>query len=74
VAGRPHLGSVEPVLYAASCPHVILSMTMLYFDIMKIGMDFGTYVAFPSSDVPEMVDKQNSWNSLLIGTYLLYLE
>jgi hypothetical protein len=25
-------------------------------------MDFGPYGAFPSSDVPEMVDQQNSWN------------
>jgi hypothetical protein len=25
-------------------------------DIIKICMDFGTYGAFPSSDVPEMVD------------------
>jgi hypothetical protein len=37
-------------------------------------MDFGPYDAFPSSDVPEMVDQQNSWNSLLISSYLLYLE
>jgi hypothetical protein len=37
-------------------------------------MDFGPYGAFPSSDVPKMVDQQNSWNSLVIGTYLLYLE
>jgi hypothetical protein len=37
-------------------------------------MDFGLYVAFPSSDVPEMVDQQNSWNSLVISIYLLYLE
>jgi hypothetical protein len=29
---------------------------------------------FLSSDVPEMVDEQNSWNSLVISTYLLYLE
>jgi hypothetical protein len=36
-------------------------------------MGFGTYDAFPSSDIPEMVDKQNSWNSLVIRTYLLYL-
>jgi hypothetical protein len=36
-------------------------------------MDFGPFDAFPSSDVPEMVDKQNSWNSLVIDTYLLYL-
>jgi hypothetical protein len=37
-------------------------------------MDFGPYGAFPSSDVNEMVDQQNSWNSLVIGTYLPYLE
>jgi hypothetical protein len=43
-------------------------------DIMKICIDFGPYGAFPSSDVPEMVDQQNSWNSLVIDTYLLYLE
>jgi hypothetical protein len=34
-------------------------------------MDFGPYDAFWSSDVPEMVDQQNLWNSL--DTYLLYL-
>jgi hypothetical protein len=37
-------------------------------------MDFGPYGAFLSSDVPVMVDQQNSWNSLVISTYLLYLE
>jgi hypothetical protein len=37
-------------------------------------MDFGAYDTFPSPDVPEMVDQQNSWNSLVISTYLLYLE
>jgi hypothetical protein len=36
-------------------------------------MDFGPYDAFPSSNVSEMVDQQNSWNLLVIGTYLLYL-
>jgi hypothetical protein len=36
-------------------------------------MDFGPYDAFLSSDVPEMVDQQNLWNSLVINTYLLYL-
>jgi hypothetical protein len=40
---------------------------------LKICIYFGPYVAFPSSDVPEMVDQQNSWNSLVISTYLLYL-
>jgi hypothetical protein len=45
----------------------------LVLDIINICMDFGPFDAFPSSDVPEMVDKQNSWNSLVIGTYLLYL-
>jgi hypothetical protein len=42
--------------------------------MLKICMDFGPYDAFPSSDVPEMVDQQNSWNSLVISAYFLYLE
>jgi hypothetical protein len=46
----------------------------LILDIMMICTDFGPYGSFPSSDVPEMVDQQNSWNSLVIGTYFLYLE
>jgi hypothetical protein len=37
-------------------------------------MDFGPYGAFLSSDVLVMVYQQNSWNSLVISTYLLYLE
>jgi hypothetical protein len=37
-------------------------------------MDFGPYNAFPSSDVPKIIDEQNSWNLLVINTYLLYLE
>jgi hypothetical protein len=45
----------------------------LILDILKICMEFGPYHTFPSSDVPEMVDQQNSWNSLVISTYLLYL-
>jgi hypothetical protein len=31
MAGRPHLGSVEPVLYATSFSHVILSVIVSYF-------------------------------------------
>jgi hypothetical protein len=46
----------------------------LVLDIMKICMDFGPYDAFLPSDVPEMVNQQNSRNSLVISTYLLYLE
>jgi hypothetical protein len=46
----------------------------LILDTLKICMDFGPYDAFPSSDLPEMVDQQNSWNSLVINTYFLYLE
>jgi hypothetical protein len=45
----------------------------LVLDIMKIWMNFGPYDTFPSSDVLEMVDEQNSCDSLVIGTYLLYL-
>jgi hypothetical protein len=37
-------------------------------------MDFSPYDAFPSFDVSEMVNQQNSWNSLVISIYLLYLE
>jgi hypothetical protein len=37
-------------------------------------MDFGPHGAFPSSDVLQMVDQQNSWNSLVISTYVLYLD
>jgi hypothetical protein len=37
-------------------------------------MDFGPYDAIPLSDVPEMANQQNSWNSLVISTYLLYLQ
>jgi hypothetical protein len=36
-------------------------------------MDFPPYDAFPSSDVPEMENQQNSWNSLVISTNLRYL-
>jgi hypothetical protein len=46
----------------------------LILDIIKICMEFGPYYAFPSFDVLEMVDQQNVWNSLVIGTYLLYTE
>jgi hypothetical protein len=45
----------------------------LILDILKICMYFCPYDVFPSSDVPKMVDQQNSWNSLVISTYLLYL-
>jgi hypothetical protein len=41
---------------------------------MKICKDFGPYDAFSSSNVPEKVNEQNSWNSLVISTYLLYIE
>jgi hypothetical protein len=46
----------------------------LVLDIMNICMDFDLYDAFPSFNVPEMVNEQNSWNSLVISTYFLYLE
>jgi hypothetical protein len=46
----------------------------LILDVMKISMDFSPYDAFPSSDIPEMVNIQNSWNLLVISTYLLHLE
>jgi hypothetical protein len=57
--------------------HLLLSYCLwlcLILDIMKICMDFGSYDAFSSSNVPEMVNQQNLWKSLVISTYLLYLE
>jgi hypothetical protein len=57
--------------------HPLMSYSLwlcLILDILKICMDLGPYDAFPSSYVPEMVDQQNSWNSLVITTYLLYFE
>jgi hypothetical protein len=46
----------------------------LILDIMKTCLHFCPYGAFSSSDVPKMVDRQNSWNSLVISTYLRYHE
>jgi hypothetical protein len=70
----PTLAQLGPVFV----PHHSLVWYSLWLclilDILKICMDFGPYDPFPSSDVPEMVDQQNFWNSLVIGTYLLYLE
>jgi hypothetical protein len=70
----PTFGQLGPGLvprrpFMSYCP-----WTPLVLDIMKICTDYGPYGAFPSSDVPIMVDQQNSWNSLVISTYLLYLE
>jgi hypothetical protein len=57
--------------------HLLVSYCLLQcliLEIMKICMDFGPYDAFLSSDVPEKVNQQSSWNSLVISTYFLYLE
>jgi hypothetical protein len=74
VAGQPHLGSVEPVLCATSFPRVIFFVTMPHFGHNEDMHGFGPYDAFLSFDIPEMVDQQNSWNLLVISTYLLDLE
>jgi hypothetical protein len=81
--GQPakEVGSSEPTSawLGPSCVprHPLVSYCLwlcLILGIMKICMDFGPYDAFPSSDVPEMVNQQNSWNSLVISTYVLYIE
>jgi hypothetical protein len=46
----------------------------LILDIMKIGLDFGSYDAFLSFDVPKMVDQQNLWNSLVIAPIFYILH
>jgi hypothetical protein len=57
--------------------HFLVSYCLLLcliLDIMKICMDFSPYSVFPSFDIPEMVDQQHSWNSLVIDTYLLHFN
>jgi hypothetical protein len=73
LASQPHFGSVGPGLCAMSSPHVILSVTMPYFGYIEDMHGFWFIWCFSSSDVPEMVDQQNSCNTLVINTYLLYL-
>jgi hypothetical protein len=74
------MGSADPTLGQLGLGFLPHHLPVSYYlrlplvlDIMNICLDFGPYDAFPSFDVLEMVDQQNSWNSLVIGTYLLYL-
>jgi hypothetical protein len=68
----PTLGQLVMSFLPCHLPRSYYLRLHLVLDIMKICMDFSPYDAFPSSDVLE-VDQQNSWNSLVIDTYLLYL-
>jgi hypothetical protein len=70
----PTLGRLGPGFLPRHLPVSYYLRLPLVLDIMKISTDFGPYDAFLSSNVPEMVDQQNSWKSLVISTYLLYLE
>jgi hypothetical protein len=36
-------------------------------------MDFCPYDAFLSSDVPDMVDQQNSWSTYVGGRYVYFM-
>jgi hypothetical protein len=47
---------------------------MPYFGHIGDTHGFCPYDVVPSSVVPEMVDQQNSWNSLIIGINILYIE
>jgi hypothetical protein len=73
-AGRPTLGRLGLGLVPCRPFMSYCLWTLLVLDIIKIYKNFGPYGAFPSFDIPEMVDQQNLWNSLVISTYLLYLE
>jgi hypothetical protein len=68
------LGQLSPCFVSHHFLVSYLLWLCLILDIMKICIDFGRYSAFPSSDVPEMVDQQNSCNLLVISSYLIYLE
>jgi hypothetical protein len=67
------LGQLGPGFFPRHLPMSYYLRLPLVLDVMMICMDFGLYDAFPSSNVPELVDYQNSWNSLVIGTCLLYI-
>jgi hypothetical protein len=73
LAGRTHLNSVEPVLRDTSFPCIILSMTMPYFRHNEDMHGFWSIWCF-SVIWCSWIDQQNSWNSLVISIYLLYLE
>jgi hypothetical protein len=70
----PSFGRRGPGFLPCHLPMSYYLRLPLVLDIMKICMDFGPYDAFLSSDINEMVNPQNLWNSLVIRTYLLYLE
>jgi hypothetical protein len=68
------LGRLDPGIMPR-CPFMsYYPWIRLVLDIIKICMNFDPYVTFLSFDVPIIVDRQDSWNSLVISTYLLYLE
>jgi hypothetical protein len=69
----PTLLQLDLGFFACGLPVSYYLRLPLVLDIMKIYMDFGPSNAFSSSNVPEMIDQQNSLNSLVIGTYLIYL-
>jgi hypothetical protein len=66
-------GQLGPTFLPCHLPVSYYLRLPLVLDIMKICTDFCPYDIFRSSDVPEMVDQQNSRNSLVIGTCFLYL-
>jgi hypothetical protein len=55
-----------PELYATSSPCVILLVNTPGFEHNEDMYGFGPYDAFLSSDVPEMVNQQNSWNPWIL--------
>jgi hypothetical protein len=73
-AGWLHFGSVGPGLCATSSTCVTFSVTMPYFGHMEDMHGFWSIWCFSLFNVPQMIDQQNSWNSLVISTYFLYLE
>jgi hypothetical protein len=60
VSAGPTLGRLGPGFLPRDLPMSFYLRLPLVLDIMKICMDFGPHDAFPSSDVAEMVDQQNS--------------
>jgi hypothetical protein len=71
-AGRPPIEPTWPLAWLIASPSIVDPMTLVKFKLWRIFMGTHEYI-ISSSDVPEMIIQQNSWNSSKISIYSLYL-
>jgi hypothetical protein len=73
--GRPDplwLGWARALCHVIPSCHIICDYA-LFWTYRRYAWILVHMMLFSSSEVPEMVDQENSWNLLVISTYLLYL-